>query len=132
MVLAGSWTATTSQSSLGAVAAILMSGTRMRLRASGAGIGGRSNFGSGVRGAGLTSGLIDSQKLGSDPMPRLIIWRVRVRRAVEVWVDVQAVTAAEAEASATNLPGVISVFGKSAIRGDEAALPERPAGVRDE
>lgn len=65
-------------------------------------------------------------------MPRLTIWRVRVKRAVEVWVDVQAVTSAQAEADAVNLPGVISVFGKSAIRGDEAALPERPAGVREE
>lgn len=65
-------------------------------------------------------------------MPRLTMWRVRTKRAIEAWVDVQAVTAAEAEASAANLPGVISVFGKSAIRGDEAALPERPAGVMDE
>lgn len=65
-------------------------------------------------------------------MPRLTIWRVRVRRAIEVWVDVQAVTAGQAEAEAIKLPGVISVFGKSAIRSDEAALPERPAGVREE
>lgn len=65
-------------------------------------------------------------------MPRLTMWRVRVKRSIEVWVDVQAVTAADAEAGAANLPGVISVFGKSAIRGDEAALPERPAGVREE
>lgn len=65
-------------------------------------------------------------------MSRPIIWRVRVKRAMEVWVDVQAVTAAEAEAKAINLPAVLSVFGKSAIRGDEAALPERPPGVREE
>ena len=65
-------------------------------------------------------------------MPRLIMWRVRVRRSVEVWVDVQAHSAVEAETGAANLPGVISVFGKSAIRGDEAAMPERPAGVREE
>lgn len=60
------------------------------------------------------------------------MWRVRIKRAIEAWVDVQAVTAIEAEAEAVKLPGVISVFGKSAIRGDEAALPERPAGVREE
>lgn len=65
-------------------------------------------------------------------MSRLTMWRVRVKRATEVWVDVQATTAHEAEAEAIKLPGVISVFGKSAIRGDEAALPERPAGVREE
>lgn len=65
-------------------------------------------------------------------MSRLIIWRVRVKRSMEVWVDVQAHSATEAEAGAANLPGVISVFGKSAIRGDEAALPERPPGVREE
>lgn len=65
-------------------------------------------------------------------MPRPIIWRVRVRRAMEVWVDVQAVTGAEAEVEAIKLPGVIGVFGKSAIRGDEAALPERAPGVREE
>lgn len=51
---------------------------------------------------------------------------------MEVWVDVQSYSAGEAEAGAANLPGVLSVFGKSAIRGDEAALPERPTGVREE
>lgn len=61
----------------------------------------------------------------------MTMWRVRVKLSTEVWVDVQAVTAAEAEAGAANLPGVLSVFGKSAIRGDEAALPERPAGVQE-
>lgn len=65
-------------------------------------------------------------------MPRIPIWRVRVRRAIEVWVDVQAVTAAQAEIEAVYVPGVISVFGKSAIRGDEAALPEHPPGVMEE
>lgn len=65
-------------------------------------------------------------------MPRQLIWRVRVKRAIEDSVDVQAATAAQAEADAINLPGVISVFGKSAIRGDQAALPERPLGVRED
>ncbi len=65
-------------------------------------------------------------------MPALIMWRVRVRRAEEVWVDVQAPTAEKAEADAVNLPRVISVFGKSAIRGDQAARPEAAAGVRED
>ena len=65
-------------------------------------------------------------------MSRLTMWRVRVRRSMEVWVDVQAPTAIDAEVEAVKLPGVISVFGKSAIRGDEAARPEPPPGVREE
>ncbi len=65
-------------------------------------------------------------------MSRLTMWRVRVKRAIEVWVDVQAHSAGEAEAGAANLPGVISVFTKSAIRGDEAARPEPPPGVRED
>lgn len=65
-------------------------------------------------------------------MPRQLIWRVRVKRAIEAWVDVQAPTAETAEADAIKLPGVISVFGKTAIRGDQAALPEPAAGVMEE
>jgi hypothetical protein len=65
-------------------------------------------------------------------MSRQIIWRVRVKKAIEAWVDVEAPTPAQAELEAAKVIGVISVFGKSAIRGDEAAMPERPAGVRDE
>lgn len=65
-------------------------------------------------------------------MPRQLIWRVRVKRAIEDWVDVQAPTAALAELEAAKVPGIISVFGKSAIRGDQAALPERPPGVEGE
>lgn len=64
-------------------------------------------------------------------MGRPICWRVRVKRAMEVWVDVMAVTADEAEAEAINFLGVISVFGKSAIRGDQESLPDRPAGVEE-
>ena len=65
-------------------------------------------------------------------MARLTIWRVRVRRSVEAWVDVEADTAALAEIDAQKVPGVLSVFGKSAIPGNEAAMPERPAGVRED
>ncbi len=62
---------------------------------------------------------------------RPIVWRVRVKRAIEAWVDVSAHDPAEAELEAAKVPGVLSVFGKSAIRGDEAARPEPPEGVRD-
>ena len=62
---------------------------------------------------------------------RKIVWRVRVRRAVEAWVEAEAFTAAEAEIEAVKVPGVISVFVGSALRADESAVPERPAGVRD-
>ena len=40
-------------------------------------------------------------------------------------------TAEQAEALAAVVPHVISVFGKSAIRGDQANLPERPPGVEE-
>ena len=62
---------------------------------------------------------------------RPTIWRVRVKRSVEVWVDVQGISAQDAENQAGNLPGVVYVFARSAIRGDEAVAPERPAGVQD-
>ena len=65
-------------------------------------------------------------------MARSIPWRVRVNRATEAWVEVQALTVVEAEAEAAKVPGVISVFGRSAIRSDESAVPERPAGVRED
>jgi hypothetical protein len=53
-------------------------------------------------------------------------------RKVEVWADVTASSAADAEAQAATVPGVLMVFAKSAMRADEAAIPERPAGVRDD
>lgn len=58
-------------------------------------------------------------------------WRVRVKRSVEVWVDVESETARGAEIEAVKVPGVISVFERSAISGDEVAAPERPVGVRE-
>lgn len=64
-------------------------------------------------------------------MGRPVIWRVRVKRAVEVWVDVEAVSRVQAELEAAKVPGVVSVFGMSAIRGDEAVRPEPPEGVKD-
>ena len=53
-------------------------------------------------------------------------YRVRVYRKVEIWVDVDAYSAAEAEAEAAKVPGVLSVFGQSAVRKDfVAAAPEQ-------
>ena len=63
---------------------------------------------------------------------RPITWRVRVKRAQESWVEVQSHTAAGAEEEAMKVPGVLQVFGKSAVRADEATAPERPAGVRED
>ena len=63
---------------------------------------------------------------------RPTIWRVRVLRTLEDWVEVPAGSASEAEIDAGKIPGIVRVFGRSAIRGDIVAAPERPAGVRDE
>lgn len=63
---------------------------------------------------------------------RPITWRVRVSRCMESWVEISARNAAQAEEEALKVPGVMRVFGKSAIRADEVAAPERPAGVRDD
>jgi hypothetical protein len=62
---------------------------------------------------------------------RPVTWRVRVTRTIEDWVVVSAFSPKEAEAKAVHLPGVVGVFGKSAIRGDLAEPQERPAGVDD-
>ena len=64
-------------------------------------------------------------------MPRTPTWRVRVYRKVEDWVDVEAQSALEAERDAANLPHVLSVFAKSAIRGDAEPLFDRIEGVRE-
>jgi hypothetical protein len=65
-------------------------------------------------------------------MAQLPTWRVRVMRKVEDWVDVQATTAQEAETYAYNIPGVLSVFGKSAIRGDMPIEGDTVVGVRED
>ena len=64
-------------------------------------------------------------------MKRRYAWRVRVRRLVEDWVDVDASTAREAEEEARKCPGVVSVFPGSALPADEADKPDRPPGVED-
>ena len=64
-------------------------------------------------------------------MARSIMWRVMVSRAIEAWVEVQALSAAAAEIEAAKVPGVINVFGRSAIRSDESTAPEPPVGVME-
>ena len=59
-------------------------------------------------------------------------WRVRVKSAIETWVEVPAYSAVGAEVEAAKVPGVISVFGKSAIRANLASEPEPMAGVRED
>lgn len=59
------------------------------------------------------------------------VWRVRVYRKVEVWVDVQADDSTEAEVLAGNLPNVLSVFNKSAMRGDRPVDSIPLAAVED-
>jgi hypothetical protein len=51
-----------------------------------------------------------------------ISYRVRVRRAVEDWVTVEAESPLQAEEKAATIPGVLSVFGKSALRGDRPVV----------
>jgi hypothetical protein len=66
-------------------------------------------------------------------MPKKMTWRVRVKRTIEDWVDVQADSPLEAENLAAILPQVISVFGGSAMRGDRPVgqiLPK--VGVEDD
>ena len=63
---------------------------------------------------------------------RIKAMQAQVKRAQEAWVEVSAHTAAGAEDEAMKVLGVMQVFGRSAVRSDEAAAPERPAGVRDE
>ena len=60
------------------------------------------------------------------------LWRVRVKLAVESWVEIAADTPLIAEAEAAKLPGVISVFGRSAIPGDQPAASRTPIGVQEE
>lgn len=66
-------------------------------------------------------------------MRRQKLWRVRVNRAVEEWVDVSADTPLQAEQLAANLPKVISVFAGSALKGDKPVGTYVPAaGIEDD
>ena len=64
-------------------------------------------------------------------MRRQKTWRVRVRRSVEEWVEVQADTPLQAEQLAASIPQVLSVFSGSAMRGDKPIDQIPPAGVED-
>jgi hypothetical protein len=64
-------------------------------------------------------------------MARPSPWRIRVLRSTEDWVEVLALDSNIAYEEAAKVPGVLQVFGGSAIRADHAAVPERPAGVED-
>lgn len=57
------------------------------------------------------------------------LWRVRVYRKVEDWVEVRADDHMEAERLAGQLPNVISVFGRSAIPADKPLVTTDPRGV---
>ena len=59
-------------------------------------------------------------------------WRVRVKLAIEGWVDIEAPNAGAAEAEAAKLPNVISVFRQSATLANKVAGVEAPAGVQEE
>ena len=59
------------------------------------------------------------------------LWRVRVRRLTEDWVELSAENGSQAEMAAAVLPGVINVFGRSAIPADRP-VDSRFVGVEDE
>ena len=59
-------------------------------------------------------------------------WRVRVRRTVEDWVDVQAPTKEEAEKVASTMAGVVSVMPGNTISGEKPVGYMIPIGVEDE
>lgn len=65
-------------------------------------------------------------------MRRQKTWRVRVRRSIEDWIDVSADTPLQAEELAASIPGVINVFGKSAISGDKPVGQVAPVGIHDD
>jgi hypothetical protein len=63
---------------------------------------------------------------------RTPIWRVRVKRAVEDWIDVEASTPEQAEIEATKVPFVISVFHRSAMPGEKKLFRENPRAIEEE
>ena len=65
-------------------------------------------------------------------MRKAKMWRVRVRRAVEEWVGVQADDILHAERLAATLPGVLSVLTGSTMRGDRPVAEVPPIGVVDD
>lgn len=65
-------------------------------------------------------------------MRRQKAWRVRVKRTIEDWIEVQADSPLQAETLAATMPMVLSVFGGSAMRGDKPIDSIPPAGVQDD
>jgi hypothetical protein len=70
--------------------------------------------------------------VGSRQLHRNRPYRVRVHRKIEDWVEVEAADAAEAERLAINIPGVISVFPRSAMLGDKPVPREAQQGIETE
>lgn len=54
-------------------------------------------------------------------------WKVRVRRQIEDWIEIQAFTLAEAEKEAAGRPGVVSIFPGSTILADRPVDPNMMA-----
>lgn len=63
---------------------------------------------------------------------RIPVWRVRVKRAMEDWIDVEANSAELAEIEATKVPFVISVFHRSAMPGERKLFRENPRAIEEE
>jgi hypothetical protein len=63
---------------------------------------------------------------------RIPIWRVRVKQAIETWIDVESATPELAELEATKVPFVISVFHKSAMPGERKLFRENPRAIEDD
>lgn len=59
-------------------------------------------------------------------------WKVRVKRLIEDWVDVNAHTAREAEDLARVLPGVSFVYAPSAVPADKVAEKGPAIGVEED
>lgn len=66
-------------------------------------------------------------------MRKAKIWRVRVKRSVEEWVDIKADSKEQAEQEAASVPNILSVLTGMTIRGDrplEGMTP--PIGVEED
>lgn len=59
------------------------------------------------------------------------VWRVRVLRQLEDWVEVRASNRQAAEAAALTLPGVKELRGVTVL-GDKPVAYRRPTGIEDE
>lgn len=62
---------------------------------------------------------------------QLKIWRVRVLRQIEDWVEVRAMSREAAETAALHLPGVVELRGVTVL-GNKRANAAPPPGVEEE